>query len=270
MMDRRAFIALLTGSVLAAPLGVEAPQVGRMWRIGSVLVGTPETVGHLNRAIEASLAKAGYVSGRNITLVQQIAPPQPARVEEVLRAIIPAIDLLIVGSTIGGAVAKKITTTLPTVFLSVGDPVRIGLVSSLRHPGGNMTGVTFESAEETYGKRLQLLKEILPGLTTVGVLRTLGDANTINAMESLERAAPVLRVTLRSFDIKTRDDLDATFAAMKSSGVQALVVVAGALTYALGRQISELALTYRLPSCHAFTDVVVVGGLISLGPDLVI
>ena len=269
-MDRRAFITVIGGSVLAAPLTSETQQAAKVWRIGSVLVGTPETVGHLDRAIETSLAKVGYVSGRNISLMQQIAPPQPARVEEVLRAIIPAIDLLIVGSTIGGVVAKKITTTLPTVFLSVGDPVRIGLVSSLRHPVGNMTGVTFESAEETYGKRLQLLKEILPSLTTVGVLRTLGDANIINAMESLERAAPVLRVLLRPFDIKTRDDLDTTFAAMKTSGVQALVVVAGGLTYAFGRRISELALRYRLPSCHAFTDVVVVGGLISLGPDLVL
>ena len=269
-MDRRRFLLTSVASALVVPLRVEGQQAGKMWRIGSVLVGTPETVGHLNRAIEASLAKAGYVSGRNITLVQQIAPPQPARVEEVLGAIIPTLDLLIVGSTIGGVAAKKITTTLPTVFVSVGDPVRIGLVSSLRNPGGNMTGVTFESAEETYGKRLQLLKEILPGLTTVGVLRTRGDANTINAMESLERAAPVLRVNLRPFDIKTRDDLDRTFAAMKSSGVQALVVVAGGLTYALGRQISELALTYRLPSCHAFTDVVIAGGLVSLGPDLVV
>src|SRR4029434_10352035 len=99
----------------------------------------------------------------------------------------------------------------------VGDPVRIGLVSSLRNPGGNMTGVTFESAEETSGKRLQLLTEIMTGLNTVGVLRTLGDANTINAMESLERAAPVLRVILRPFDIQTRDDLDTTLAAMNAS-----------------------------------------------------
>src|SRR5262245_65260934 len=124
--DRRAFSTVIGGSVLAAPLTSETQQAAKVWRIGSVLVGTPETVGHLDRAIETSLAKVGYVSGRNISLMQQIAPPQPARVEEVLRAIIPAIDLLIVGSTIGGVVAKKITTTLPMVFLSVGDPVRNG------------------------------------------------------------------------------------------------------------------------------------------------
>jgi putative ABC transport system substrate-binding protein len=170
----------------------------------------------------------------------------------------------------GGVAAKQVTTTLPTVFLSVGDPVRIGLVSSLAHPGGNMTGVTFEAAAETYGKRLQLLKEMLPGLTTVGVLRTLGDANTINAMDSLERAAPALRVILRPFDVKGPEGLDGTFATMKTSGVQAAVVIAGALTYAHGRRISELALTHHLPSCHAFRDIVAAGGLISLGPDLVV
>ena len=268
-MDRRRFLLTSLAGALARPLGAAAQQPGKVWRIGIVLLGTPETVGHLTRAIEASLASAGYVNGRNITLVQQFAPPHPARVEEVLRALVPTIDLLIVGSTMGGAAAKKVTTTLPTVFLSVGDPIRIGLVASLARPGGNMTGVTFEGAEETYGKRLQLLKEILPGLTAVGVLRTLGDANTINAMESFERAAPALRVTLHPFDVKTPEDLDGTFAMMKTSGVQALIVVAGGLTYAHGRRISELALTHHLPSCHAFRDVAVAGGLISLGPDLV-
>src|SRR5262249_30107976 len=236
MMRRRTFVAGL-GGVLATPYAGEAQQAGTRWRIGSVLAGTPESTGQVAKAIEASLGATGYIAGRNITLEHRFYQPNPAGADEVLRATVPTIDLLIVGGTLGAVTAKKINTALPTVFLSVGDPVRIGLVSSLAHPGGNMTGVTFEAAAETYGKRLQLLKEILPGLTTVGVLRTLGDANTINAMESLERAAPVLRVTLRSFDIKTRDDLDATFAAMKSSGVQALVVVAGALTYALGRQI---------------------------------
>jgi hypothetical protein len=106
-MNRRTFLCGLTLGALSAPLAGEAQPAGKMWRIGSVLVATPETAGHLNRVIEASLANAGYVSGRNITLVQQIAPPHPARVEEVLRAIIPTIDLLIVGSTLGGVAAKR-------------------------------------------------------------------------------------------------------------------------------------------------------------------
>jgi putative tryptophan/tyrosine transport system substrate-binding protein len=267
-MDRRRFLLASLG-VFVAPLPADAQQQRKIWRIGSVLAGSPETTGHIAKAIEASLATAGYVNGRNITLQHQFYPPHPAGAEEVLRAIVPTIDLLVVGGTIGGVAAKKVTTALPTVFLSIGDPVRVGLVSSLAHPGGNMTGVTFEAAAETYGKRLQLLKEILPGLTLAGILRVPGDANIVVAMESLERIAPPLHVTLRSFDIKTVDDLTGAFAMMKSSGVQAVLVVAGAFTYTHGRRIAELALTHRLPSGHAFRETVAAGGLFSLGPDIV-
>jgi len=172
-----------------------------------------------------------------------------------------------VGGTLGAVTAKKIDTVLPTVFLSVGDPVRIGLVSSLAHPGGNMTGVTFEAAAETYGKRLQLLKEIVPTLSVAAVLRVPSDSNVVVAMESLERVAPKLGVSVRPFDVSTAQDLDAAFAKMKSTGIQAVLVVAGAFMYTHGRTIAGLALTNRLPSAHAFRETAAAGGLMSLGPD---
>jgi putative ABC transport system substrate-binding protein len=268
-MNRRIFIAGAMAT-LTSRLTAEAQQSSdKVWRITSVLAGSQETTGHLAKAIEASLASAGYVHGRNITLMQEFSAPQPANFEAVLKKVVPNTDLLLVGSTIGGVAAKQATTTLPTVFLSVGDPVRVGLVSSLAHPGGNMTGITFEAAAETYGKRLQLLKEMLPGLTVVGVLRVPGDANIIVAMTSLERVAPALRVTLRSFDVKTPEDLNVVFATMTRDRVQAVLVVAGAFTFTHGRRIAELALTHRLPSAHAFSETVAEGGLMSLGPDLV-
>jgi putative ABC transport system substrate-binding protein len=268
-MNRREF---LSGSILvltaASAVGAQQPA-GKIWRIGTVLTGSPEANDHLLKVIESSLAAEGYVHGRNITLSQQVAPPNPAVVERVLREIVPRVDLLIAGGTLGGVAAKKVTTTLPTVFLSVGDPVRVGLVTSLSHPGGNMTGIAFEAASETYGKRLQLLKEIVPGLRVAGVLRAAGDANLINAMESFERAAPALNVTLRPFDVKTAEDLNQAFATMRKDGIQGVTVIAGAFTYAHGRQIAQLALTHRVPSSHAFRETVAAGGLISLGPDLV-
>jgi putative ABC transport system substrate-binding protein len=110
---------------------------------------------------------------------------------------------------------------------------------------------------------------MLPGLTVVGVLRVPGDANIIVAMESLERVAPALRVTLHSFDIKTPEDLNIAFAAMTRDRVQAVLVVAGAFTFTHRRRIADLALTHRLPSADAFSETVSEGGLMSLGPDLV-
>src|SRR5262249_5723891 len=268
MMRRRTFVAGL-GGVLATPYAGEAQQAGTRWRIGSVLAGTPESTGQVAKAIEASLGATGYIAGRNITLEHRFYQPNPAGADEVLRATVPTIDLLIVGGTLGAVTAKKINTALPTVFLSVGDPVRIGLVSSLAHPGGNMTGVTFEAAAETYGKRLQLLKEIVPTLSVVALLRVPSDPNVVVAMESPERVAPKLGVSVRAFDVSAAPDLGAAFAKMKSTGIQAVLVVAGAFMYTHGRTIAELALTNRLPSAHAFRETAAAGGLFSLGPDIV-
>jgi putative ABC transport system substrate-binding protein len=132
-----------------------------------------------------------------------------------------------------------------------------------------MTGVTFEAATETYGKRLQILKDIVPRLTHVAVLRALGDTNVNFAMASLERSAPQLEVTLSTFDVKSGNDLELAFAEMKRNQVKGVIVIAGALTYSHGNRIAELSLESRLPSCHGFRETVIAGGLVSLGPDLI-
>jgi putative tryptophan/tyrosine transport system substrate-binding protein len=264
---------LLTGFVLAwAPLGAAAAQeykAGKMWRIAIVLPGSSDTVGNIANVIEASLANAGYVDGANIRLQRRFYPPDPVGAETVLRAVVPTIDLLIVGGTTGGVVAKKVTTTLPTIFQAVSDPVRLGLVASLAHPGGNMTGVSFEAGAETYGKRLQLLKEIVPGLTVVGVLGAPGDTNMPLAMESLKRVAPSLHVSIRPFEVAAITDVGRAFTMMNRSGVHGVLVVAGVFTYEYGRGIAELALSHRLPSVYAVRETVLAGGLISLGTNII-
>ena len=131
-----------------------------------------------------------------------------------------------------------------------------------------MTGITFEAATETYGKRLQLLKEILPNLRNVAVLAAQGDANVAFAMQSLDKAAPELGVSLTRFGLRPDDDLAAKFRQMEQSDAEGLIVIAGALTYVKSKEIAELALAHRLPSCHAFYETVRAGGLVSLGPDI--
>ena len=181
----------------------------------------------------------------------------------------PQIDLLVVWGTVAGAAAKKVAGSVPTVFISVGAPVEIGLVQSLAHPGGNMTGITFEAATETYGKRLQILKEIIPNLKRVGVLGAVGDPNVGFAMTSLEGSAPELGVTLVSIDLKSADDLDTAFAKIKDSEVEALLAIAGAITFTIGAEIADRALAAHLPLCSPFRETVMAGGLVSLGPDYV-
>jgi putative ABC transport system substrate-binding protein len=266
-MRRREFVALV-GVLATWPVAAPAQESTRTWRVGQVLGGTPETLGHLARTLEHRLAELGYVQGKNLLLITRFAMPQAKAFEEAILSLLPHIDFLVVWSTVGRVAARKLALSVPVVFASVGAPVDIGLVESLARPGGNMTGITFEAASETYGRRLQILKEIMPNLERVAVLRASGDANVRFAMESLDQAAPMLGVTLTWFDIKSGDDLPATIPDMQRRGSEALLVVAGALTYVNGKKIADLALAHHLPSCHAFKETVAEGGLVSLGPDL--
>jgi putative ABC transport system substrate-binding protein len=199
--------------------------------------------------------------------LHRFAGPQPDKVQEVIVSLLPQIDLLVAWGTIGGVAAKKVAGGVPTVFVSVGAPVEIGLVQSLAHPGGNMTGITFEASTDTYGKRLQILKEIVPDLKRAAVLRTVGDANVGFAMTSLEAAAPELGVSLVSVDMKSADDVEPVFAKVKISEVGAVLEIAGALTVTDGPEIADRALAAHLPLCSAFRETVMAGGLVSLGPD---
>ncbi len=267
-MRRREFMALIGGAAVAWPFALRAQQPQK-WRIGDVLGGTQETMGHLAAALAQRLEDLGYVQGKNITLLNRFVPPEAEAIEDAIGSLLPNIDLLVVRGMIGGVAAKKLASSVPVIFIAVGAPVDIGLVESLAHPGGNMTGTTFEAAAETYAKRLQILKEIIPTLEHVAVLRAQGDANVPFAMASLDKLAPAVGVLLRPIDVKSSNDLLAAFDEMQRSQIEGLIVVAGALTYANSKQIANLALAYRLPSCHAFRETVIAGGLVSLGPDIV-
>jgi putative ABC transport system substrate-binding protein len=267
-MRRREFMALIGGAAVVWPFALRAQQPQK-WRIGDVFGGTQETQGPLAKGLAQRLEDLGYVQGKNITLFNRFVPPEPEAIEDAIRSLLPNIDLLVVRGTIGGVAAKKLASSVPVIFLSVGAPVDIGLVESLAHPGGNMTGITFEAAAETYAKRLQILKEIIPTLERVAVLGAQGDANVPFAMASLDKLAPAVGVILTPIDVKSSDDLIAAFEEMQRRQTEGLIVIAGLLTYANSRQIANLALAYRLPSCHAFRETVVAGGLVSLGPDIV-
>jgi putative ABC transport system substrate-binding protein len=267
-MRRREFMAFIGDAAVASPFALRAQQPQK-WRIGDVLPGTQETQGPLAEGLAQRLEDLGYVQGKNITLFNRFVRPEAEAIEDAIRSLLPNIDLLVVRGTIGAVAAKKLAASVPVIFISVGAPVDIGLVESLAHPGGNMTGITFEAAAETYAKRLQILKEIIPALERVAVLGAQGDVNFPFAMASLDKLAPSMSVIVTPIDVKSSDDLIAAFEEMQRRQTEGLIVIAGALTYANSRQIANLALAYRLPSCHAFRETVVAGGLVSLGPDIV-
>jgi len=171
---RRDFIAAFYCSALGLPCSAAAQQAGKVWRIGHVLTAPPERGEPFAQALERSLADLGYVQGRNIVLLHRFAGAQMDKIEEAVVTLLPQIDLLVVWGNAGFA-AQKLAGAVPTVFISIGFPVELGLVQSLSHPGGNMTGIAAEAALEINGKRLQILKEIVPGLDRVAVLRDVAD-----------------------------------------------------------------------------------------------
>jgi putative tryptophan/tyrosine transport system substrate-binding protein len=169
---------------------------------------------------------------------------------------------LVVWGPIAALAAKNLPGDVPTVFISVSYPVEIGLVQSLAHPGGKMPGIAAEAAAETYGKRVQTFKEIVPDLKGVAVLRPVGDPNINFDTKSLELAAHQLGVTILPVDIRSADDLESAFASMKESGAEALIVIRSALASAVAERIAELALRAHLPSCHAISSMATAGGLL--------
>jgi putative tryptophan/tyrosine transport system substrate-binding protein len=265
-MRRREFIGLVGGAA-AWPTAALTQQVSPQIRICqfSPWQGTE----NLSRAFEKRLQELGYVSGKNVRLRNVFVAPQPKAIEDKLTEILPETDLLVVWSTVASVAAKKIVQSIPIVFLSVGVPVEIGLVASLNRPGGNMTGVTFEAATETYGLRLQMLKEIIPNIRNVAVLKAKGDPNVVHAIAALEKAAHSLGIQLTQYEAISSDDLPTVFQEIEQGKADGLISIAGAFTLLNSTHIALLAQQHRLPSCHGFRDTVVAGGLISLGPDMV-
>ena len=265
-MRRRDLIAAIYGAALALPCGAAAQQAGKVWRIGHVGTVPPEQGAPYAQALEQSLADLGYVQGRNIVLLHRFAGAQVDKLEEAIISLVPQADLLVVWGNAAIA-AKKLAVGVPTVFISIGFPVELGLVKSLAHPGGNMTGIAAEAALEINGKRLQILKEIVPDLNRVAVLRDFDTRSWEFEWTSLDQAARELGLSLVPVDIKSADELEMAFAGIKKSGAEALFVTRTALLANAGKQIADLAIAAHLPSSDPFRRMVIAGGLVSLDAD---
>ena len=225
MMDRRTFLAGTGAVLLAAPFAAEAQQAGKPVHVAIVGSMTAD----INKALEDDLVRLGLAMGRNISVGRPTVYSTPQQASAVAADVLSSNpDLVVAWGTVGAVAVKKTGTQIPAVFLSVGVPVEIGLVASLAHPGGNMTGVTFEAATQTYPKRLQLLKEIIPMLSRVAVLFAKGDPNVAHAQTSLESSAPALGVQLHFVEARTRDDLVPAFSTAKAQRAQAIVVIGSA------------------------------------------
>jgi ABC-type uncharacterized transport system substrate-binding protein len=273
VMDRRAFIEAMAGSLLVAPLAAEGPQAGSVARIGYLAFGpleSPETRVALD-AFRQGLHERDYVEGQNIAIEYRSADGKierfPGLATELARL---KVDLIVAPNTPAARAAQQATTTIPIVASAMSDPVGDGLVASLARPGGNITGLTF-LGPELVPKLLGLLREALPKVTRVAALWTpgeLGKPTTRDMLKGTEAAARALGVQLQLVGVRGPDEFDRAFSTMTKERAEALLVFPSPLLYAERRRIVDLVTKHRLPSMFNAREQVELGGLIGYGASI--
>jgi putative ABC transport system substrate-binding protein len=260
---RREFITLLGGAAVGRSLAASAQTQPKIPRVGCVF-GVTATSQNNSEVFRQRLRELGYVEGQTIVLEVRWAEGRVERMPELVAELVGLkVDVLVALSTPAAVAAKNATQTIPIVIFAA-DPVGLGLVASLSRPGGNVTGLTSFS-EATSGKRLELLKEVVPGLARVGVLRNpLAHSDPIH-WKGTEVAAQRLGVALEALAVRRPEDFEAAFATATQRNAQALLVFDDILLITYQSRIIALAASSRLPAMYPFRAFPDAGGLMSYG-----
>jgi putative ABC transport system substrate-binding protein len=267
-VDRRAFLGLGGGLLLAAPLAVEAQQPGKVWRIGYLDQGSAARDKPYLEAFRRGLRDHGWVEGQNIAIEVRFAEGKSDQLARLAAELVHSkVDLIATWTTPAALAAKQATRTIPVVIGFAADPVGSGIVASLAHPGGNITGWTHLGLE-LRGKYLELLKEAVPRAVRVGVLWN--PANQVHklSLPVIEAAASRLKVELHLAGVQDPQALESTFSALVGERTQALVVFPDGMFLAHIPLINALAARTRLPTMYGVRDYVMAGGLMAYGANL--
>jgi len=268
-IQRRTFMAVVSGGLLAAPLAAEGQQAAKVARIGFLAVNLASAP-HLPEAFRQGLRDLGYVEDRNVVLEYRSAEGKSERLPVLAAELVALkVDVIVVGGTPQALAAKQETKTLPIVFAGAGDPVTSGLVTNLARPGGNITGLS-SVAPDLVGKRLELLKQAIPGVSQVAVLwepGEVGKRTEKDMMREAEVAAQALGVRLQVVEARGPADFDRAFSDMTSARAGALTVLGSARFFNERRRLAGLAAKNRLPAVYVSRDFVDAGGLMSYGPN---
>jgi putative tryptophan/tyrosine transport system substrate-binding protein len=261
-VNRRDFITLLGGAA-AWPLAARAQQA-KLPTIGLLGASTRSNWSHWSAALVGRLGELGWVEGRTVAIEYRWAEGRSERFAEFAAEFVRLkVDVIV---TAGAAVvaAKQATSTIPIVFAVAVDPVGSGVVASLARPGGNVTGLSMQSADLA-GKRIELLREVLPSLRRLAIIANVGYSGSVLEMGEAQAAARKLGLDVDVLEIRRVEDIASAFETLKS-GVQALYVCPDPLVNANHARINTLALGARLPTIHPFRDYLGAAGFMSYGP----
>jgi putative ABC transport system substrate-binding protein len=268
-MKRRDFIALAVGATAAASNIVRAQQsrriakVGYLWHAGSAREEQPYF-----GALQDGFARLGYVDGKNISFEHRFPNEVPARFKSMAEELVALNPDVLMGGSISSAYLKSSTARIPIVFMFIPDPVGMKLVETLARPGGNVTGLS-NFGRDIAGKRLQLLKDTVPGLSRVAMLVN-SNQQTAQAYVDVTRAAALdLGLFFQAFDARSIDELEPAFDAMVKARMQAVVLAQGGTAFQWRAVFPRIALERRLALCAFSRETFEHGALLSYGPDQV-
>jgi ABC-type uncharacterized transport system substrate-binding protein len=267
-MKRREFITLLGGAAVMWP-GAASAQLA-MPAIGFLDPRLPDAITDRLREFREGLKDTGYVEGENVAILYRLAENRDDRLPELAADLVRRrVAVIATAGSPSTFAAQAATKTIPVVFLVGDDPVRLGLVTSLSRPGGNMTGINVLTAEVA-AKRLELLRELLPKLVRIAVLVNPADATvTETQLKDVNAAAGAMGLQIQVFNANTSAEIDAAFETMGRERPDAVLVGVSAFLNGRRVQLAHLAAFHRLPAIYALRDYAEVGGLMSYGSNIV-
>ena len=270
-MQRREFITLLGGAVAAWPLAARAQQPVRVRRIGAMILYSEDTPQSRKviAAFEQGMKKLGWVIGRNLQIDYRFSISEPASAQLAINELLSlAPDLILAHSVSAVRAAQKATRTLPIVFTAVSEPVTLGFVAGLAHPGGNTTGFT-NLEPSVGGKWLELLKEIAPKVTRIAFMYNPASSPALPLFyHSVEAAAPRFAVETTMVPVHVSADIQAVVMSLAREPGSGLIIPADTFLSFHLKLVTELMARYRLPAIYPFNIFAVAGGLITYGPDV--
>ena len=259
-------LALVLTALLVGTSPGEPQRQRKVPRVGLLVYGNPPPAPFPEGTVVQALRELGWSDGQNMTLLVRYAEGRPERLAYLARELVESkVDLILAVGTDVTKVVKNVAGAIPIVAGMSEDPVEIGLVASLSRPGGNVTGVTFISSELA-AKRLELLKEIIPGVSRVAVL---WDPTHVDLeFRELEAAGRVLDVRLQSVEVRAAGELDVAFRSVTGGGADAMIVVPSRLLNLNAKRIAAFAVERRLPAVSMWGSFTQAGGLMSYGPNI--
>jgi putative ABC transport system substrate-binding protein len=264
-MRRREFLSVL-GGVAAQPLAARAQQTGKLPTVGFLVAGTPSSHGRWLAAFVQRLRELDWIEGRTVAIEVRWAEGRNERATEIAVEFVRLkVDVIVTSAPANVVAAKQATSVIPIVFAAVGDPVDSGLVASLARPGGNVTGLSMQSTDLA-GKRLGLLREVVPSLRRLAIMAYVGNSGVVREMAEVQAVARTLGLDVVTFEIHRAEDIAPAFEGFKGRA-DALYVPPDPLITSNRVRLHTLALRSGMPTMYGIRELVEAGGLMSYGPN---